>query len=115
LEPSLSLQGSNVPPRNGVGLRVQQVKAIPLRGQGALVSFALTANAQTEVAIFSLTGRLIRLLDRQTYRQAGSHQLRWDGTDAQGHPVPKGAYLVRVRAHDEQGQIAQSGTILWLR
>lgn len=102
-------------PRNGAGLWVQQVKATPLRGRGAVVSFALTTSAQTEVAIFSLTGRLIRFLDRQTYRQAGSHQLRWDGTDAQGHPVPKGAYLVRVRAHDGQGQIAQGGTILWLR
>jgi len=102
-------------PRNGVGLRVQQVKATPMRGRGALISFALTASAQTEVAVFSLTGRLIRLLDRQTYRRAGSHQIHWDGTDAQGRLVPQGAYLVRVRAHDEQGQIAQGGTILWLR
>jgi hypothetical protein len=102
-------------PRNGVGLRVQQVKATPMRGRGALISFALTASAQTEVAVFSLTGRLIRLLDRQTYRRAGSHQVHWDGTDAQGRLVPQGAYLVRVRAHDEQGQIAQSGVLLWLR
>jgi hypothetical protein len=102
-------------PRNGVGLRVQQVKATPMRGRGALISFALTASAQTEVAVFSLTGRLIRLLDRQTYRRAGSHQVHWDGTDAQGRLVPQGAYLVRVRAHDEQGQIAQSGVLVWLR
>ena len=49
------------------------------------------------VAIFDVRGRMVRSWERAhgTPSGAGPRSLQWDGTDAQGAPLPSGAYFVR--------------------
>ncbi len=88
-------------------LRIQNLRATPMRGRGLTVEFSLTNAAQTEIVIQTLTGRVVRVLDN-SFRHAGNHRVFWDGTVSSGQPMPAGVYLVKVIARDEKGRIAQS-------
>jgi len=69
----------------------------PFREQ---VTFTLSVSARrsdapVQLVVYDLLGRPIaRLLDRPL--PPGRHVLSWNGTDAVGHPVPAGVYLVRL-------------------
>jgi len=64
------------------------------------VTFTLSVSARrpdapVQLVVYDLIGRPIaRLLDRPL--PPGRHVLSWNGTDAAGHPVPAGVYLVRL-------------------
>ncbi|MCS7191832.1 MAG: S8 family serine peptidase [Armatimonadetes bacterium] len=88
-------------------LRVQGLKVISLRGKTVAIEFNLTNSAQTEVAIQTLTGRIVRILDK-SFRSSGTHRILWDGSVSSGQNLPAGIYLVKVTARDEKGRIAQS-------
>ncbi len=64
------------------------------------LQFALTSPAEAHLEIFDLRGRLVSDLG-QKFRQAGPHQVAWDGLDTQGRQLPSGVYLARVRAGRE--------------
>ncbi len=53
-----------------------------------------------ELDVFDLRGRHLRTLLRGR-RDAGDHEVVWDGTDDQGMAVASGAYLVRLQAAGE--------------
>ena len=59
------------------------------------VEFELGASAEVEVAIYSVTGALVRVLTKQTY-PAGRSRVPWDGTDESGRAVASGTYLARL-------------------
>lgn len=101
--------------KKGLTLRVHNLRATPLRGRSLLLEFTLTSDAQTEIVVQSLTGRMVRVLDGNTHRQAGVHRITWSGVDSSGRPVPPTAYLVRVIARDDKGQIAQGVILVRLR
>ncbi len=69
----------------------------PFREQ---VTFTLSVSARlpgtpVRLVVYDLLGRPItQLLDRPL--PPGRHMLSWNGTDAAGHPVPAGVYLVRL-------------------
>jgi hypothetical protein len=70
-------------------LRVVNLKAQPMRGQGIVISFGLTRPAQTTVEVLTLTGRRVAVLEPQQTRQAGVHQVIWRG--ANGMTAANGA------------------------
>ncbi len=55
------------------------------------VRFAVTIPGSVRVAVFDIAGRWICDLTRGDYA-VGPHHVDWDGTDAQGRPVPSGIY-----------------------
>jgi hypothetical protein len=59
------------------------------------VEFMLPASAEVEVAIYSVTGALVRVLAKQSY-PAGPNRVLWDGTDQAGRAVASGTYLARL-------------------
>lgn len=62
------------------------------------VSFMLPAEGPVSVAVYDVTGRLVRrLVDRPL--EAGPHTVRWDGRDDAGERAASGVYLVRLE-HD---------------
>ncbi len=64
------------------------------------ISYTLTEPAVVEVAIYNLTGRLMRSY-RQGSQSAGSYSVYWNGRAANGMPAPSGVYFYRIRAGNE--------------
>ncbi|HPF34070.1 MAG TPA: FlgD immunoglobulin-like domain containing protein [Candidatus Krumholzibacteria bacterium] len=58
---------------------------------------ALDAAAPVRVDVMDLRGRAVRTLQDGPLA-AGTHALRWDGTDASGRPAPSGRYTLRLRS-----------------
>jgi len=59
------------------------------------IDFSLTRSGPVRVEIFAIDGKLVRTLLSDD-RQAGDHQVRWDGMADTGSRVPSGAYFCRV-------------------
>ena len=61
------------------------------------IVFALPRAAHVQLRLYTLTGRLVRVLAAGS-RAPGWHQVSWDGTDAQDQPVASGIYVYRLTA-----------------
>lgn len=61
-----------------------------------IIVYTLPRAAEVEVAIFSLAGRRVRLL-QAGHQPAGSHAVRWDGSDQQGRTQSTGIYFYHLR------------------
>jgi len=59
------------------------------------ISYSVETGGTVSIRIFSVTGRLVRALFEEP-ATAGAHQVRWNGQDDDGRPVPSGTYFVRV-------------------
>jgi len=68
----------------------------PLRAR-ALLSYALPAAGRVKLAVYDLTGSLVRTLVNAT-EPAGRRTLAWDRTDDAGRKLAAGVYLVRLDA-----------------
>jgi hypothetical protein len=58
-------------------------------------SFVLNEEMQVSLDIFDITGIKVATLVNAKL-PAGSHQVRWEGTGSDGHPLAKGIYLYRL-------------------
>ncbi len=74
------------------------------------ISFTLDETQPVELAVYDVSGRLVRLLDAGV-RQAGPHSVPWDGRDQAGTGVASGVYLVRLSGRQE----TQTGKLLLAR
>ena len=61
-----------------------------------VISFALAADQEIDLKIYSSRGRLVRSL-LSGPQTAGVHHVVWDGRDADGRAVASGAYLYRLQ------------------
>jgi hypothetical protein len=93
-------------------LRIVGLKATPMRGEGLVITFALTKPAQVRGEVMTLTGRKIAVMDEGSTRMAGTHRMIWRGVGSEGVKVPVGAYLVRLVATDEDGRQVQAVTVV---
>jgi len=63
------------------------------------VRFQLQRPGRVRVAVYDMTGRLVRdLVDEDLV--GGPHHRVWDGRDRGGRPVPSGAYYLRLETPD---------------
>lgn len=71
----------------------------PLRGGAVNLPLFVPEGTQrpVHVSIHDVHGRLVRSLDAGRLR-AGTHTLRWDGTDERGRRVAAGIYIVQARS-----------------
>jgi len=67
----------------------------PTRGD-LTVNFDLAAEENVELALFDVSGRLVRSLAKGRY-DAGPHRVTWDGRDAHGRAASPGVYLARLK------------------
>ncbi len=63
------------------------------------INFELPHNAQVELKIIDLNGRVVKTLINDM-RDAGAHNITWDGTNEFGEDVPTGVYLYQLRTDD---------------
>lgn len=64
------------------------------------IAYELSGTQEVRLAVYDLGGRRIAVLD-EGEREAGRHEVRWEGLDQSGQPVPSGAYLVEMVAGEE--------------
>jgi uncharacterized delta-60 repeat protein len=71
--------------------------------QGASIAMQLATPGHVRMAIYDVSGRLVRTLATQRRLEAGSHSVTWDGRSDAGAPVASGVYVVRAeRNHETQ-------------
>ncbi len=73
-------------------------------GAGVEISYTLSADAQVQVNVLNIAGRVVQTLADGDVQTAGMQRLSWDGTSARGTRVPNGTYLVVVGARSTDGQ-----------
>jgi agmatine deiminase len=59
--------------------------------------FELKYPERVDLTVYDVRGRVVRRLITGE-RGAGVHEIRWDGADEQGRPLPAGVYYFRLRA-----------------
>lgn len=64
------------------------------------ISFTLDDSQPVELAVYDVSGRLVRLLD-EGVRGPGSHSVPWDGRDQTGAGAASGVYMVRLTGREE--------------
>lgn len=63
------------------------------------ISFALGNNEQVNLAVYDISGRLVKtLVDSKMV--AGDHEVVWNGKDSNGQRVASGVYLYKMTAGD---------------
>jgi PKD repeat protein len=71
------------------------------------VNFTLKNAGPVTVRIYSLEGRLVKTLVNE-YASAGSHEVRWNGTDNTGRSVPSGMYFVKTESGADKSVVKLS-------
>ena len=74
------------------------------------ITYTLAAETPVELRIYNALGQAVRTLLHQQ-REAGTHQVHWDGKDDQGRALASGTYLLIMRA----GAVRQATKMLLLR
>ncbi len=69
---------------------------------GPTMRFNMKEAAATEIAIYSVNGRLVRRLTEAL--PDGESSVTWDGTDDRGARAASGVYFARVQANAETGK-----------
>lgn len=64
------------------------------------ISYDLENAANGSVSIYNAQGQLIRSMETGV-QEAGSREIRWDGTSNNGTSVPSGIYLYHIQAGNE--------------
>jgi len=65
--------------------------------------------SQVKVGIYDSEGRLVRSLSGNAV-SAGTHSIRWDGTDNNGNSLPAGTYDFTVSGSDSSGLTVDAAT-----
>jgi hypothetical protein len=65
--------------------------------QTAAITFSLAQGGPVELAIFSVDGRRVRTLVRES-REPGEYRVTWDGRDDRGDPLSAGIYYSHLKA-----------------
>jgi len=66
-----------------------------------VISFQLPVTSEVSVAIYSMTGQLVRQVARGRFA-SGEHQVAWDGNDNSGRRVANGIYFYQLTAGEFQ-------------
>jgi hypothetical protein len=59
------------------------------------IPYSLADDAVVQLRILNSIGQEIKILS-QYFQQAGTHKVKWDGTDQVGNSVPSGLYVIEM-------------------
>jgi hypothetical protein len=77
-------------------------------------TFVLSLPSEVTIRVFTVSGRLIRILDERPGR-AGYNQVHWDGLDSQGRSIANGTYLYTVTADDGDDRVKKKEALIVYR
>ena len=75
------------------------------------VCYRLPSAGVVKLRVFDVSGRVVKVLVDGHVKEAGAHQVTWDGCDDDGHFVAAGVYFCRLEAHG----VAYTGRVVLLR
>ena len=78
-------------------------------GSATRIGFELARAGDIELSVFDVGGREVANLTRGRW-EAGAHDVRWNGRDASGRPVPGGIYFARLQG--AEGSVASRVVML---
>lgn len=88
----------NVPSVNPASFHLAQNYPNPFNPTTA-ISYRLPVSSEVQLTIYNLLGQEIQTLVN-TKKQAGTHQVEWDGRGNAGKQVANGIYFYRIQADD---------------
>jgi len=65
------------------------------------ISYGLSLPQTVELAVFDMSGRLVRLLVSKE-EKAGMHSVEWNGCDQQDRLMSSGVYLIKLKAENKE-------------
>ena len=74
------------------------------------IRYALPEASQVSLKIYNIQGQLVKTLVSD-FREAGIHQVVWDGNNEQGQKVASGAYIYRITA----GSFVQTRKMIFMK
>jgi hypothetical protein len=85
-----------------IGGSVEFARPVPNPArEGAMLRFTLPVRQEATLAIFDVSGRLVRVLERGTL-EAGEHRMTWDLRDESGRSVAPGLYVARLECGERR-------------
>jgi len=94
--------------KNGGGvLLITGVTANRARG-ATTISYNMTRDAEVQVKITDLRGRVVRTLKSRAAATGGLNSVTWDEMDIRGRRIPQGFYVVEVQGRTEDGQSSRA-------
>ncbi|MCC6442924.1 MAG: hypothetical protein IT210_05630 [Armatimonadetes bacterium] len=87
----------------------------PGRGGQSVLRYSLSREATSTARILSLTGKPVRLLEKNRARSAASQTLLWDLRDGAGRRVPSGSYLCQISAVADTGETTLAVTSITVK
>ncbi len=87
-------------PATGTGNTLGQMLKLEARpnptSSTTMLGYTMPTAGRVTIAIHDISGRLVRELAAGVEATAGTHEMAWDGTNADGTRVPAGTYFYRV-------------------
>ena len=71
------------------------------------IGYAISADSKVDVSILGLNGKVISQVSPSRAVASGQNSVVWTGTDAVGHAVPAGSYILQIRAVGAQGEVTR--------
>jgi hypothetical protein len=88
------LSGISNPITPSASFKIESISPNPFSHE-TVISFNLVEEMHARIAISNLKGQTVKVLANHEY-QAGTHEIRWDGTDGAGVEIPSGIYLLKL-------------------
>jgi uncharacterized delta-60 repeat protein len=79
------------------GSRIRLSAAPNPMGPEIGIQYEIPREGRVRLTVLSPGGRVVRTLVDEM-RSTGSHGIRWNGTDARGHRLPEGTYIIALQA-----------------
>jgi hypothetical protein len=92
------ISGVEVPDQVAQGIGFERISPNPASGP-ITISYYLASASHPTLDVFDVLGRKVRSLDAPG--SAGTHEVTWDGLDANGRVLPSGVYWIRLTLPEE--------------
>ena len=64
------------------------------------IEYNLKSSSRVSITIYDVQGKMVTSL-ADDFRQAGTHNIKWNGLNESGSRVPSGVYFIRISAGNE--------------
>jgi hypothetical protein len=78
---------------------LHQINPNPFKSS-TVINYSITTPCRVTLKVYNILGKLVTTLINER-KLTGTHNVRWDGKDANGRQVPSGIYFSHLEAGDQ--------------